>query len=266
MPRSRGWTDEQLSAAVASSVKLSEVCAKLGVVPGDYDGLRRHIGRLDLDVSRFRSVPAIRPRPRRWTEQELVEAVTTSCSLAEVMRRLGYQPSGGIYRLLVGHIKRLGLDSSHFTGQSWARGRKLPGRSVLPLSEILVLNSPYTNIGRLRERLIKAGLRERRCAECGLQRWRGQDLPLALDHVNGDHTDNGWPTSVSSVPTATRSPIPGALVTASRRSPTAEARVLGTRQCGFESHRRHIGYKRIVHFPSTRTWRPRCGLRRVSRA
>jgi hypothetical protein len=22
------------------------------------------------------------------------------------------------------------------------------------------------------------------------QRWRGEELPLALDHVNGDHTDN----------------------------------------------------------------------------
>ncbi len=53
-----------------------------------------------------------------------------------------------------------------------------------------MLNSPYTNTGRLRERLIKAGLKERRCVKCSLQRWRGQDLPLALDHVNGDHTDN----------------------------------------------------------------------------
>ena len=92
--------------------------------------------------------------------------------------------------MLVGHIKRLGLDSSHFTGQRWARSRTFAGRSVLPLSEVLVINSPYTNNARLRERLIKAGLKERRCGECGLQRWRGRELPLALDHVNGDHTDN----------------------------------------------------------------------------
>lgn len=86
--------------------------------------------------------------------------------------------------------KRLDLDSSHFTGQRWARGRTFAGRRALPLSEVLVANSPYTNNARLRERLIKAGLKERRCEECGRQRWRNQDLPLALDHVNGDHTDN----------------------------------------------------------------------------
>jgi hypothetical protein len=62
--------------------------------------------------------------------------------------------------------------------------------SSVTLSEVLVTNSPSTNTARLRGRLIKAGLKEPRCEECGLQRWRGQDLPLALDHVNGDHTDN----------------------------------------------------------------------------
>lgn len=189
MPRHRSWTDEQLRAAVSSSVKLSEVYSKLGIVAGDYDGLRRHIVRLGLDVSRFCSTP-IRPRPRRWTDSELVEAVAASHSLAEVMRRLGYQPSGGIHRMLVGHVQRLGLNSSHFTGQRWARGHRFVGRSVLPLSEVLVAKSPYTNTARLRRRLIEAGLKQRRCEECGLQRWHGKDLPLALDHVNGDHTDN----------------------------------------------------------------------------
>jgi hypothetical protein len=172
-------------------VKLSEVCTKLGIVAGDYNGLRRHMVRLGLDVSRFYRAPSpVRSRPRRWTDRELAEAVAASSSLAEVMRRFGYQSSGGIHRMLAGHIRRLGLDSSHFTGQGWARGRRFAERSVLPLSEVLVINSPYTNNSRLRERLIKAGMKERRCEACGLQQWRGKDLPLALDHINGDHTDN----------------------------------------------------------------------------
>ncbi|MGB6164365.1 MAG: hypothetical protein WCF33_23070 [Pseudonocardiaceae bacterium] len=75
-------------------MKLSEVYAKLGIVAGDYDGLRRHIGRLGLDVSQFCPAPInVRPRPRRWTERELADAVAASRSLAEVMRRLGYQAS-----------------------------------------------------------------------------------------------------------------------------------------------------------------------------
>ncbi|WP_168169454.1 HNH endonuclease [Pseudonocardia sp. HH130629-09] len=35
-----------------------------------------------------------------------------------------------------------------------------------------------------------AGLKEARCELRGLDRWRDLPLPLQLDHVNGDHTDN----------------------------------------------------------------------------
>ena len=31
---------------------------------------------------------------------------------------------------------------------------------------------------------------EPKCADCGLTTWRGRSLPLHLDHINGDHTDN----------------------------------------------------------------------------
>ncbi|GAA3222647.1 hypothetical protein GCM10017691_08930 [Pseudonocardia petroleophila] len=42
----------------------------------------------------------------------------------------------------------------------------------------------------MRQRLITEGLKPAHCEECGLTGWRGRPLPLALDHVNGDHTDN----------------------------------------------------------------------------
>jgi hypothetical protein len=92
--------------------------------------------------------------------------------------------------MIVGHIKRLRLDTSHFTGQSWARGQDLANRRLLPLEEILVANSTYGPSSRLRRRLLAAGLKPDHCEECGLREWRGMPLPLALDHINGDHTDN----------------------------------------------------------------------------
>jgi 5-methylcytosine-specific restriction endonuclease McrA len=67
--------------------------------------------------------------------------------------------------MIVAHIRKLGLDRSHFTGIAWAKGQKRRDLS-LPLAEVLVEGSTY-NSSRLRER-----------------------LPLHLDHINGDHTDN----------------------------------------------------------------------------
>jgi hypothetical protein len=69
-------------------------------------------------------------------------------------------------------------------------GHTFERRRVKPLEEILVANSSYGSSAVLRRRLIAAGLKQPECEVCGLRVWRGQPLPLALDHINGDHTDN----------------------------------------------------------------------------
>lgn len=59
------------------------------------------------------------------------------------------------------------------------------------LKDILVENSTYANISRLKERLLKEGLLEYKCALCGnTGEWLGNPLSLQLDHINGIHTDN----------------------------------------------------------------------------
>lgn len=190
MPRSPRWTDDDLRAAVAASTSLRQVCLRLGLVPGRYDTLRRHITRLNLDTTHLPGRSSPRRRRRFVSDDEFAKVVRLSYSIAEVMRRLGYRESGGMHRLVAGRIARLNLDNAHFTGQSWALGRKLGPRRVIPLEEVLVRNSTYGSTSRLRRRLIAAGLKKPECEECGLREWRGKPLSLALDHVNGDHTDN----------------------------------------------------------------------------
>lgn len=189
MPRARRWTDEQLVEAVAASSRLSEVCQRLGIQPGRYDWLRGHIARVGADASHLPG-PVEGRRRNHWTDAQLAEAVRESESVSGVLRRLGYATSGGMHRLITGHIGRLGLDTGHFRGQSWSRGRRLHSRPLRRLEEVLVRNSTYLNTGHLRRRLITAGLKPTRCEGCGISEWNGRPLPLALDHINGDHTDN----------------------------------------------------------------------------
>lgn len=190
VPRPRTWTDEQLIEAVALSSTMSEVFRRLGIRPGRYEYLRAHIARLGVDAGHLPTATPASPRSRlTWTDATMVKVVAASRSVSEVGRRLGYRPSGGIYRMLVGHFRRLGLDTSHFTGQAWARGRTAPGSRRRPLEDVLVRGSRVGS-SDLRRRLVAAGLKDARCEHCGLTEWRGQPLPLALDHINGDHTDN----------------------------------------------------------------------------
>ena len=150
------------------------------------------MSRLNRDAEKFpvRVDGLVRPL-RSWTDDELREAVRGNTTLAGVQRALGFSPSGGMHRSLRRHIRLLGLDTTHFTGRGWARGR--PGANGFrprPLAEILVAGSDYLDRARLRRRLVAAGLKQARCERCGLDEWQGEPLPLALDHINGDASDN----------------------------------------------------------------------------
>jgi hypothetical protein len=193
VPRPLRWTDDQLRDAVATSRSLFDLCQRLGVPPGGktYQSLRRQIARIGADAAHLPRLVGGAERTRRaWTDEDLAEIVRTSLSLAQVLRRLGYNPSGGMHRFVRAHVRRLELNTEHFTGQAWARGRRgFPTRPARPLHEVLVIGSVVASAS-LRKRLIREGLLEPRCEICGLDSWRGEPLPLALDHINGDPCDN----------------------------------------------------------------------------
>lgn len=65
-----------------------------------------------------------------------------------------------------------------------------PGGRTMPLEEALTSPSPYFNIGKLRQRLVNAGLKSLRCERCGITDWLGDRLPFELDHIDGDRTNN----------------------------------------------------------------------------
>lgn len=58
------------------------------------------------------------------------------------------------------------------------------------MEEILVENSTYANLSRLKTRLVNEGLLEYKCAVCGISEWLGKPLTLQLHHKNGKHNDH----------------------------------------------------------------------------
>jgi hypothetical protein len=66
------------------------------------------------------------PRKRGYTDEQLRQCVAESFSMAEVLRKLGLRPAGGNYDLLKRRIKQLNLDTAHFTGSNWLKGKKHP--------------------------------------------------------------------------------------------------------------------------------------------
>jgi hypothetical protein len=131
----------------------------------------------------------MRRRSPRFTESEVREAVERSRSLSAAIRRLGLRAAGGNFRTLKKLIAHYGVSTDHFD-PNWARIRASRAAAT-PLDEILVEGSTYTNRGRLKQRLYKEGLKQRRCELCGQSEiWQRRPMSLILDHINGIPNDN----------------------------------------------------------------------------
>lgn len=121
------------------------------------------------------------------TVEEIKQIVETSKTMAEVMKRLGYTGNRG--NSINGFKKFLdkhGIDYSMFTKEN-PKCYCHPGQ---PLNEILVEDSEYTNMTRLKSRIISEGLLEYKCDSCGITEWMGKPIVLQMDHVNGNNRDN----------------------------------------------------------------------------
>lgn len=127
---------------------------------------------------------------RKWTDEQLIEAVKTSLSYAEVMRKLGLKAASSNYDTVKKKIKEYNLDTSHMTGKVWNQGERYkPIKTPRPLEEVLVENSTWVNTNNLRKRLLKEGIKEYKCECCGRTEWLGKPIALELHHVNGIKDD-----------------------------------------------------------------------------
>jgi 5-methylcytosine-specific restriction endonuclease McrA len=129
-------------------------------------------------------------KPRKYTDADFIEAVATSISISQVLSKLNLRPSGGNYQVTKDRIKHLCLDTYHFKGQGWLKGNTNPSHKQFSLTEILVKDSKYRNSHSLKLRLIKEEVFAKKCSNCLGDQWLNLPIPLELDHINGDRTDN----------------------------------------------------------------------------
>lgn len=128
-------------------------------------------------------------KPRTYTDQELKDAVETSRSVAEVLKKLNLKPAGGNYVSIKMTCSRLTISLAHFVGQGWNKGGKT-WKPKIPLEDIFSNKVPYTNTDKLRKRLINEGIFEKVCYSCGIEIWLGKPISLELEHIDGDRMNN----------------------------------------------------------------------------
>lgn len=121
------------------------------------------------------------------SEEQFRKIITESNSYSDCLRALGLGTKGGSSTdILKKRIEELKCDISHF-GKII---KEKPCNARYSLDEILVENSSYANISRLKSRLISEHRLTYKCAICGISEWNGLPISLQLDHINGKNNDH----------------------------------------------------------------------------
>lgn len=121
------------------------------------------------------------------SDEDFIILIKESNSYAECARQLGMSVNGSnSTNQIKKRCEELNLSTNHFSKTAAAHSS-----TRQPLEDILVENSTYQNISRLKIRLINENKLEYKCAGCGnIGEWNGKELSLQLDHINGNHQDH----------------------------------------------------------------------------
>jgi 5-methylcytosine-specific restriction endonuclease McrA len=186
----RRWNDDDLRRAVGEARSLADTFRRLGLRVGgsQWQVVRRRILDLGLATGHWRTpLEVVPPSITAASARETLRTVDLGAmarrhpSRAAVLRSLGLPVTQASYRAIAEALAEQDVELD---------GRGRGGRPRRSLDEILVRESDWNDTATLRERLIEAALKMRRCEECGIERWRGRPAPLQLDHINGIRTDN----------------------------------------------------------------------------
>ena len=131
---------------------------------------------------------------KQHTLEILAAAARASKSIAAVMRFLGIKPAGGTHSYISLRLKELGIDTSHFTGNSRLSNYVRSGGNPKHTPEQVLVrrsgNRRRCSAYRLRRALIEIGV-PYRCVACGLgDSWNGKTMILQVDHLNRDWMDD----------------------------------------------------------------------------
>lgn len=120
-----------------------------------------------------------------YDKDKVCAAVAKSTTYTEVLEYLGIPSRGGNNATIKRVIDGIGLDVSHFMGR---RANTVYHKDI-PLDE-------YINGGKkiksahLLAKLIKAGVKQRKCESCGIVDWNSKPIVLHLHHCDGNPDNN----------------------------------------------------------------------------
>lgn len=130
---------------------------------------------------------------KKYTKEEVEEAVKKSTNYSQVFRNLSLGVNGGSYRWIKSMIAKHGISVEHFDKENRAlieagingMRRKISEK----FKELDISTNERAKASILRNYLLFHKV-EQRCNCCGLTDWLGKPLRLDVDHIDGNPVNN----------------------------------------------------------------------------
>lgn len=111
-----------------------------------------------------------------YCDADIVQCAKEVTSIAQLLKKLNLKPLGGNFDTIKRKVAKLQVDTSHWTGSAWSRGKQLKRWA------------DYKRPASLKKILLKT--REHKCECCGLSDWLGEQITLEVHHIDGDRCNN----------------------------------------------------------------------------
>lgn len=128
-------------------------------------------------------------KTRKYTIEDLKNAVASCKSIRQVLLKLNVAPYGGNYQVIKNAIKELNLDTSHLLGQGWNKGNS-PNIYKDRTIEDYLSNKYKIQSYKLKNKLLTHNYLLYKCYSCGLEKWLNNPIPLELHHIDGNNANN----------------------------------------------------------------------------
>ena len=124
-----------------------------------------------------------------YTKEQVKKFVEESESISDVLVKIGYAKSGAAFRQFLKFSKDNNIDVSKLLLPKKSKGGG-GIRTAKSIEEVAVENSTFDRAS-LKAKILKLGLKKYECEECGQPpMWRGKEIHLILDHINGINNDH----------------------------------------------------------------------------
>lgn len=123
-----------------------------------------------------------------YSIKQIQDLLSQSKSYKEFFSKIGYENvSGGYrYRTLRQYINQNNLDVSHMTNKRYLTSSNSSKRNI----EVYLNNEYPISSYNLKNRLLKENLIESKCSKCKNTEWCDEPIPLQLDHIDGNSSNN----------------------------------------------------------------------------